>query len=424
MQSIRIPYNKGFIKLEIGERNLKAVIEGASRDSFKNVNPVETVKESLQNPLQSMPLKDLAVNKNKVVIITSDHTRPMPSKITLPCLLNEIRSGNPQADITILIATALHRQTTKNEMIKMFGEDLVEKEKIVVHDADCKNDMVFLGKMPSGFDLWINKLALEAELLVCEGFIEPHFFAGFSGGRKSILPGVAYKDTINCIHSAMVIGHPKASTGQLSGNPIHGDMLFAARKAGVDFILNVALNDDKEIIAAFSGDLEAAHEKGCDFVLSRAKAARVVSDIVITSNGGYPLDQNLYQCAKSVTTAGTCLAENGVLILVASCCDGVGGEYFGELMLQSKTPAEMLERIYQTPAERTIPEQWCVQKMMQIMSKHTLILVTDFLDHELVRKMNIIPAYTIEEAMKIAHGIKGQEAAVTVIPDGVSVIID
>jgi nickel-dependent lactate racemase len=186
----------------------------------------------------------------------------MPSKITLPLLLKEIRKGNPSADITILIGTGLHRVTTEEEQRAMFGDQIVNEESIVVNDAFNEESFQDIGMLPSGASCEVNRIALDADLLVTEGFIEPHFFAGFSGGRKSILPGVCSAKTINENHSYKAIAHPKATAGILEGNPIHEDMLAAARAANLDFILNVTLNQNKEISQAFAGDLQRAHAAG------------------------------------------------------------------------------------------------------------------------------------------------------------------
>lgn len=422
MVDIKIPYYKSYLDLKISKKNLNAVITSNGKRYKASDGEKELVVNALKNPINSLPLKELAKGKEKVVIVTSDHTRAVPSKITMPLLLKEVREGNKKADITILIATGLHRPTTKEEMINMFGKDIVKKERIVVHDVNKTEEMKYVSKLPSGGDFLVNKLALEADLLVTEGFIEPHFFAGFSGGRKSILPGISARETVNSNHSSKAIASPLAKTAVLDGNPIHEDMIYAARKVGVDFILNVALNEDKKIIAAFAGEVNDAHRAGCKFVDKLSGVKKVISDIVITSNGGYPLDQNLYQAPKAIATAVECAKENGVIIMVASCIDGIGGTNFQKLMLKG-TPKELIDMLLKIEDTKTISEQWCVQKFAYVLQKYKLILVTEYLDHELIKKMNIIPASNLDEAMKIAYKIKGHEASVTVIPDGVSVIV-
>jgi nickel-dependent lactate racemase len=421
LKQIKLPYYQDSLVLNIAEKNLTSVLTSKMEDFKPRFSQERLVGNALKSPIGSERLRELAKNKNKVVIITSDHTRSVPSKITLPLLLAEIRWGNPDADITILVATGLHRATTIEEMLTMFGDNIVAKEKIVVHNAFDESSLIFVDTLPSGGELKVNKLAVEADLLVCEGFIEPHFFAGFSGGRKSILPGISSKETVNWNHSARAIGHPLSKTGILDGNPIHEDMIYGAQKVGVDFILNVALDADKKIIAAFAGSLDKAHRKGCEFVSSLAKVNKVTGDIVVTSNGGYPLDQNLYQSPKAISTAAQCAGDDGVIIIAASCCDGVGGVNFEKLMLKG-SPQEILDFVSSVPDQETIPEQWCAQILSQILLKHQLILVTTFLDHEIIKKMNILPASTLDVALNMAYEIKGENASVVVIPDGVAVM--
>ena len=271
---------------------------------------VELVHEALEHPIASPRLRDLAKGKQKVVLVTSDHTRAVPSKITLPILLDEIRQGNPDADITILIATGLHRPTTEEEQRRMFGDAIVDHEKIAINNAFDPDQFVHMGVLPSGADFNVNKLAAECDLLVTEGFIEPHFFAGFSGGRKSILPGICSQETVNENHSYKAISSPYANTGVLEHNPIHEDMLAAAKMVNVQFIFNVALDGQKKIIAAWAGDLEKAHAEGVAFIRKWSQCPSITGDIVVTSNGGYPLDQNLYQSPKAVATAEACAGED------------------------------------------------------------------------------------------------------------------
>lgn len=211
------------------------------------------VQEALEHPIGTPRLCDMAIDKKKVVVISSDHTRPVPSHIIMPLILKEIRRGNPDAEITILISTGLHRETTREELESKFGPEITENETIIVHDCDDTDNMVCLGKLPSGGNLYINKLAVEADLLVAEGFIEPHFFAGFSGGRKSVLPGVASRETVMYNHNSAFIGDPHSRTGIIEGNPIHNDMLYAARVAGLDFIVNVVIDSAHEPILQWRG---------------------------------------------------------------------------------------------------------------------------------------------------------------------------
>lgn len=315
MKTIPIPYYTSTLDLHVDEANLKAVVTAKMHEYKADKSEEQLVLDALEHPIGTPRLRELAKGKKKVVLVTSDHTRAVPSKITLPILLAEIRAGNPDAEITILIATGLHRATTEEEQRLMFGDVIVDNEKIAINNAFDPSQFVHMCTLPSGADFNVNRLATECDLLVTEGFIEPHFFAGFSGGRKSILPGICSQETVNENHSYKAIASPYSNTGILEHNPIHEDMLYAARKVNVQFIFNVALDGKKKIIAAWAGDLEQAHAEGVAFIRKWSQCPSVTGDIVVTSNGGYPLDQNLYQSPKAVATAEACAGENGVIIM-------------------------------------------------------------------------------------------------------------
>ena len=266
---IEIPYGKGTQPLCVEDSRLRGVLTPTHTEHV-DADQQELVREALATPIGSAPLHEIAKGKNKVVVITSDHTRPLPSAITLPLYLAEIRKGNPDADITILIATGVHRSPTKEEMLSKYGPAIVENEKLLVHNASDDASLVLMATLPSGGELWLNKLVAEADLVVSEGFVEPHFFAGFSGGRKSILPGVAGRRTVLYNHNASFIHARESRQGNLQGNPIHRDMAFAAETAKLAFILNVLLDGDKRIIAAFAGDSVKAHEAACALCLQQA----------------------------------------------------------------------------------------------------------------------------------------------------------
>lgn len=420
-RTIPIPYYTSTLALHVEEENLKAVLTAKMHGFHAEKSQEQLVLDALEHPVGSPRLRTLAEGKRKIVIVTSDHTRAVPSKITLPLLLKEIRSGNPDADITILIATGLHRPTTEEEQRRMFGDEIVDHEKIAINNAFAPEQFVELCTLPSGAVFQVNRLAAECDLLVTEGFVEPHFFAGFSGGRKSILPGICSERTVNENHSYKAVSHPRSNSGMLKDNPIHADMLCAAKAVNVQFIFNVALDGEKKIVAAWAGDLEQAHEAGVAFIRQWSQCPVVTGDIVVTSNGGYPLDQNLYQSPKAMATAEACAGEDGVIIMCCSCCDGMGGAHFGQL-IQRGTPDEIDRYLSSIPPEKTIQEQWCTQVCVRVLRKHPVILVTTFLSHDEVRKANMIPASTPDEALEIAYRLKGEQASVVVIPDGVSVL--
>lgn len=421
---IRIPYGKEKQRLEIEEAYLNGVLVSQIEDYHPDKSQSELVAAALEQPEGSAKLCQLTIGKQKIVIIASDHTRPVPSKIIMPLMLKEIRKGNPEAEITILIATGFHRLTTREELVGKFGEAIVEEERIVVHDSGDDSRLVKIGTLPSGGELIINRLAAEADLLISEGFIEPHFFAGFSGGRKSVLPGIASRVSVLANHCGEFIAHPKARTGVIEGNPLHIDMLYAARTAKLAFVVNVVINSEKEVIHAVAGDCDAAHIKGREFLEKLCKVQATPSDIVITSNGGYPLDQNIYQAVKGMTAAEAAVKPGGVIIMLAKSNDGHGGEAFFNTFRDEKNLEKMLDGFVNTPRDETIPDQWEAQILARILLKAKVIYISAAPD-EMIKEFQMTPAQDVNEALVLARDyLKNEAATVTVIPDGVAVIVE
>ena len=420
--NIAIPYGRTHLTAEIPEARVAAVLRSRLEEYIPAMGQTELVEAALASPIGSETLEKLAAGKKNIVLIASDHTRPVPSKVLVPPMLAAIRRGNPDANITILIATGCHRGTTKDELIEKFGPEIVAQENIVIHDCADEANMVTIGTLPSGGVLRINRVAVEADLLVSEGFIEPHFFAGFSGGRKSVLPGIAAKETVYWNHNAEFIASPLARTGILEGNPIHRDMIYAARAAKLAFICNVVINAKHEVVGAFAGDCEQAHVAGTEFLKELCRCEKVPADIVISSNNGYPLDQNIYQAVKGMTAGEATCNEGGVIIMTAACNDGHGGEAFMQTLSQHSSAAEILASIETTPKQDTLPDQWESQILLRILSKFRVVLISQA-DSELVRAMKMYPAADLNEAMTIAEKLLGRTAPITVIPEGISTII-
>ena len=420
---VQIPYKHTHLSVDIPEVNTPEVLcpvqhAGSGFDGTK------LVEEALINPIQSDLLEELSKGKKRVTIICSDHTRPVPSKYIIPPMLERIRKGNPNAEITLLIATGMHRPTTREELIAKFGIEIVEKERIYVHQSQDEDMLMEIGVLPSGAPLSINRLAVESDLLLSEGFIEPHFFAGFSGGRKSVLPGVCGYRTVLGNHCAKFISSPNARTGNLKGNPIHEDMIAAAQMAKLRFIVNVVLDAEKNIVKAVAGHPEYAHAEGVEFLKNKCKVSpQKKGDIVITSNGGAPLDQNMYQAVKGLTAAEAAAAPDAVLIMCASCSDGSGGDDIYRAMKECSTVQMLHEEIQLRAQDETEPDQWETQILVRVLSKYRMILVCDESFKATAKEMKLETADTLEEALERARKIKGETAHVVVIPDGVSVIV-
>ena len=386
---------------------------------------IEIVREAMENPIDSPRLCELAKGKDDCVIIISDHTRPVPSKDILPNMIRELREGSPEIKITLLVSTGFHRPTTIEELRNKLGDELYEefKDNIIVHDAHDPSRNVKVGSLPSGPDCIIDKVAMDTQLLISEGFIEPHFFAGFSGGRKSILPGVADAVTVMGNHCSKFIDSPYSRTGILDHNPMHEDMLAAARMAKLAYIVNVVIDEDKKTVAAFAGNFETAHRRGCDFIADYVCVKPAYADIVITTNGGYPLDQNAYQSPKGMTAGEATAKDGAVIIMLASCSDGTGGDFFYHIIADEPDIETAYQKFLATPQEKTAPDQWCSQILARIVRKYKVIFVANEDQKDMIEGLKMEYAPSLEAAYKRAREIKGEDASLTCTPNGISVVV-
>ena len=417
---ITIPYGKTHIPYDFPyDGLLTSRVDQLSSDK----SGLQLVQEAMAAPIGSPRLQELAVGKRSCTIIISDHTRPVPSRDILPPMLQQLRQGNPDIEITLLVATGFHRPTTTKELEAKLGEEIAAREKIVVHDAFDPDSNVQIGILPSGAPLVIDRAAVETDLLVSEGFIEPHFFAGFSGGRKSVLPGVCDKTTVLGNHCGEFIASPYARTGILEGNPLHRDMVAAAELAKLRFIVNVVIDDNKKTVAAFAGDFREAHAAGVAFLRPYCEVQAVPGDIVVTSNGGAPLDQNIYQSVKGLTAAEASAKEGAVLIMCADLADGTGGEGFYQSLKNCESPAAHFAQCAATPQDKTIPDQWESQILARILMKHRIIFVSRPEMEVTLREMKLDYAPSLAAAMAMAKQDKGEDAKITLIPNGISVMV-
>lgn len=409
--SLYVLYGKSRLEFTIPKANLQQVL---SPVELPAADETGAILHALRNPIGSPSLTELTRDVKSVLIITDDNTRPMPSRLTIPLIIGEFCRKPETYDITILIATGLHRRMTEAEIDERFG-GLAGKYKVVNHVATDDGSLVSFGRMPSGSELFLNRLVADSDLVIAEGFIEPHFFAGFSGGRKAILPGVAGASTIMNNHSPRNIASPYARSANLENNPVHLECAEAAAMSGLKFILNVALNMDKRVAAAFAGAPAEAHARGCDYVRERMTVPCERADIVITSNNGYPLDRNLYQAVKGMDAAGSAVKPGGVIIIAAECADGAGHQGFIDLITGAKSVGELHESMSEG---EPMHDKWQAQILARILKEHTVMLVSSGMDPELVKRMFMLPAKDIYEALGMAFGIAGRDAAVNVIPEG------
>ena len=427
MPTVRFPYGKDYLEYNIPDSRYAGSLVSGMHSYLAPKPPEQLVLDAMAAPIGTPRLCAMAEGKKKVVIIASDHTRPVPSRVIIPPMLEQIRQGNPDAEVTILIATGCHRETTREELESKFGPDIMKNERIVVHDCDDTANLTSLGRLPSGGELVINRLAAEADLLVAEGFIEPHFFAGFSGGRKSVLPGIAARRTVLYNHNAGFIASEHARTGVVEGNPVHCDMLYAARAARLAYIVNVVINFDKQAVYAVAGDVDLAHRAGREFLCSQCRVGAREADIVISTNGGYPLDQNIYQSVKGMTAAEAAVKPGGVIIMVSKSSDGHGGRVFYETFRNEKNLDRMMKRFVSTPPGETIVDQWQSQIFARVLMKATVIYISDVAD-DIVSDMHMLPCHSVGEAVALADRLLAERGVINgsilAIPDGVSVIVD
>jgi len=331
---IDMPYNNNTIEIDINKKNIIDIVKQDKVTGLKN--PVNEIITSLKSPIAANSLKKMVLTESpkNVVIVVNDITRPTPYKIILPPLLEVLEnSGIKQKEITLLIATGIHRPNTREENIKSFGRNVVNNYRIVNHDPD--NNLKEIGVLSDGKSLKINKLAAESDFLITTGQINLHYFAGYSGGRKSILPGIASRSLITSNHARM--NEPGCHSGSVTKNPIHSIMLEAALMANVRFSLNVITNDNKEILSVFSGDIKKAWEEGVGFC--KKISTHVIdrkADVVIASSGGFPKDINLYQAQKALEHASIATKAGGFIVLFAACLEGYGEPKFKEWMDHSQ----------------------------------------------------------------------------------------
>ena len=376
------------------------------------------LRAALRAPIGRPSLRELARPSDSVTIVHSDLTRPAPNERMLPVVLEELHAaGVPVDNITLLNATGLHRPNTEAELRSMLGDRIVDTYRCLNHDAHDHADLRFVGRLPSGAEAWINRHYVDADVRITTGFIEPHFFAGFSGGSKSVLPGVAGDMSVMHNHNATMIADPGSTWGVLDENPIIQESRAAARLCPPAMILNVTLNKAKQITGVFAGELEAAHNAGCRFV--RESVMRPVdrpADIVITTNSGYPLDLNLYQAVKGMAAAAQIVRPGGAIIMAAECSDGIGHGPFLELLESRPDPQGLLDRIMEPGF--AMFDQWQVQILAQILLHARVYLYAPRLADEAVRAAHLSPTHSIEATVAELMGDHGADARITVLPQG------
>jgi nickel-dependent lactate racemase len=413
---------QGAIHLSYGrsglEINLPMPVDVITPHQIAGLNDERlAIQDSLQNPIGSLNLGELAKPGDKVVITHSDITRATPNQRILPVLAQELENaGIRRNDIIFLNALGTHRQQTADELRTLLGDYIYNNYRCVQHNAFDDSQLIYLGKTSFGNPVRINRLFHEADLKILTGFIEPHFFAGFSGGPKGVLPALAGAESVLSNHSQTMIAHRRSTWGICEGNPIWEEMREAALMARPTFLLNVALNRNKEITGVFAGEMLAAHAEGCNFVnkLSMVPVPELY-DVVVTTNSGYPLDQNLYQSIKGLSAAAQIVRPGGAILLVTACEDGLPNHgRYAALLKEAESPVKVLEMLSQPGFIQ--PDQWQVQIQAQIQMKAEVFLYSHGLTDDQIRRALLNPCNDINQTMNQLIDHHGQR--VCVLPEG------
>ncbi|MBP1971243.1 nickel-dependent lactate racemase [Virgibacillus natechei] len=379
-------------------------------------NDKEAIKEHLRNPIGSPSLKESVKTTDIVSIVISDITRPTPNHILVPILIEEL-DHVPLENFVIINGTGTHRDQTREEFVQMLGEWIVDNIRIVNNHCHDKDTLVNVGKSKFGCDVYLNKDYVESDFRIVTGFIEPHFFAGFSGGPKGMMPGIAGIETIMTFHNAKMIGDPLATWGNMEDNPVQDMTREVNGMCKPDFMLNVTLNREKEITAVFAGELYEAHDRGCEFAkehtMSRCDER---FDVVIASNSGYPLDQNLYQAVKGMSAAHKVVKEGGSIIIASECSDGLPdhGNY-SKIFDMADSPQGLLDMI--NDPEFKMFDQWQVQKQAVIQVWADVYVYSKLTDEQVEGTM-LKPSHDIEKTIEDLKGKYGEDMSIAVLPLG------
>ena len=410
---IPLAYGQGHIEIELPD-DRTTVIEPSPIPGLPDERAA--VLGALQNPIASAPLLQRIKPTDKICILFTDITRATPNDRIIPWLLDFLKN-HPRENITLLNQLGTHRPNTKAELEKMLTPEVVANWRVLNHEPENEDALVQLGTTSDGTPALLNRHAVEAELRIVTGFIEPHFFAGFSGGPKGLMPGVAGLRTVMSNHGVHHISSPKATFGVNAGNPLWEELRDIALRAGPSFLLNVTLNEQRQITNVFAGDLLQAHKTGTEFV--RASAMQKVKtpfEIVVTTNSGYPLDMNLYQGVKGMSAGARILAEGGLLILAAECSEGVPtNSPFDQLLTSAQSPEEILTMLATPGFVR--PEQWQAQ-IQALIQRRAEVQIYSGLSEDIVRACHLTPCSDIGQAVQKRLASLGPEARVAVLPQG------
>mgnify|MGYP000740094910 CR=1 FL=1 len=409
---VNLAYGRGYLAVELPDD--ATVLEPRHQPGLPDERAA--LLEALERPIGARPLREWIAPGQTVCLLFTDLTRATPNHRLIPWLLDYL-SFVPPEHITLLNQTGTHRPNTPAELAQMLTPEVVARYRVINHQCDNPAELVAVGTLHDGSPALLNRHAVQADVRIATGFIEPHLFAGFSGGPKALLPGVAGLQTVMTNHCASHISHPNATFGILDGNPLWEEIRDVALRVRPTFLVNVALNTRRQITGVFAGDLIQAHRVGCDFV-KRAAMHRCEApfDIVVTTNSGYPLDLNLYQGVKGMAAGVRILKPGGTLILACECCEGVPpGSPCDQLLRSARSPEHILELLAQPGFVR--PEQWQPQVQALVQRKAEVLLYSSMPD-DVVRAVHLTPCHDIAAAVRERLARLGPGARVAVLPQG------
>ena len=412
---IRLAYGERGLELELPADRL-TVVEPTHHPGAPD--EMQTLRHALDSPVAGPRVEELVAPGKTVAISICDGTRAQPRQLMIPAILERLEGVVDDHDVVLLVATGTHRANTDEEIRTMLGDELLQRVRVVNHDARDRDSLVFLGERGNGVPVWINRLWVQADVRITTGFVEPHFFAGFSGGPKLVTPGLAGLETVLVLHDATRIGHPNATWGITQGNPVHDDIRAAAAAAAPHFSFDVLLNREHRIITAFAGEMLAMHAVACDaarrYAMQRVDAP---FDVVVTSNSGFPLDQNLYQAVKGMSAAAKVVKPGGMIVCAAECRDGFPGHGdFRAFLASQPSPRALLDAIASAPS--VVPDQWQVQVQAAIQDRATVVMHTDYLSDAELDEVHLTQTRDIAATVAQALERMGPDARVCVLPEG------
>jgi nickel-dependent lactate racemase len=381
-------------------------------------DPRAVLRAALRQPVAGPALRERVRRGQTVAISACDGTRPQPRHLMIPAILEELDGIIRLEDVVILVATGTHRGNDSGELRAMFGDAVVDSVRIVNHDARDGEQLAFAGTFGNGVPVWLNRTWTEADVRITTGFVEPHFFAGFSGGPKLVAPGLAGLETVLVLHDAARIGDPRATWGITEGNPVHDDVRAIAAGTGATFGLDVVLNRDKDIVSAFGGDLLAMHAAACaQAKLTAMRPVPAPFDVVVTTNSGFPLDQNLYQAVKGMSAAHQVTRPGGMIVCAAECRDGFPdhGSY-REVLASAGSAQGLLDGI--RSRAQTVPDQWQVQIQAQIQAANRVVMHTSYLSGADLATAHLEKTCDISATVADALAATGRGARLCVLPEG------